>query len=461
MLRIPCFVPALALIFLTACGDTPDSPNPSPPGPGGETITGRERIGWTQPAPDTVELATFGYALYVDNVRAVLAATCGTTAGSGGFECSAQLPPPQMTPGAHVLELATFTGSGATLLESARSPALNVTVVSATTSAREAEANDGASITASDGLHLRARIVARGLDDPTDLAFAPDRRLFVVERRGLVRTVDIERGTIADAGRLRDAAELLTLAIDPQFSRTRRLYAAYTAESAGRLTMRLIRVTELNGALGQAVVLFEESVARVDAAAAARFGPDQMLFLGLGDGGDPRHARDASSPLAKILRLTADGTTPRDNPASSPVFSTGHRTPRALAWHPDTNGLWEIERWGAHDVLAGTDYGWLFPDLTQLAGGAFFRGGPDRAVPHGDLFVASPGAQDLFRVRFADGRPASRGERLLHGRFGRIGAVAQGADGALYFTTANRDLWGAGQDLLVQLNQQPAIHIQQ
>jgi glucose/arabinose dehydrogenase len=54
-------------------------------------------------------------------------------------------------------------------------------------------------------------------------------------------------------------------------------------------------------------------------------------------------------------------------------------------------------------------------------------------------------------VRFADGRPVSRGERLLHGRFGRIGAVAQGADAALYFTTANEDLWGAGQDLLVRL----------
>ncbi|MGH9314381.1 MAG: PQQ-dependent sugar dehydrogenase, partial [Vicinamibacterales bacterium] len=99
----------------------------------------------------------------------------------------------------------------------------------------------------------------------------------------------------------------------------------------------------------------------------------------------------------------------------------------------------------------GADYGWLFPDAAPLAGAVFFRGGPDRAAPHGDLFVASPGAQDLLRVRFAGGRPVSRAERLLHGRFGRIAAVAQGSDGALYFTTANRDLWGAGQDLLVRL----------
>jgi glucose/arabinose dehydrogenase len=452
MLRTRCFIPVLALAVLAACGDdTPESPSP-PPTTGGETITGRERIGWVQPATDTVELATFGYALYVDNNRVVLAGvTCATTAGSGGFECSAQLPQPQMTPGQHVLELATFTGSGSDQLESAKAPALTVNVVSVTTSAREAEQNDGASVTTPDGLHFRARIVARGLDDPTDLAFAPDGRLFLLERRGFVRTIDSDRHTIADAGRLRAAGEALAIAIDPDFVRSKRLYVAYTARSEGAVTMRLIRMTEVNGTLGQGAILLEEPVQRADAAAAARFGPDRMLFLALGDGGDPRHARDASSPLAKILRLTSDGATPRDNPGASPVFSSGHRAPRALAWHPDTQDFWEIERWGAHDVLAGTDYGWLFPDQMLLAGGLFFRGGADRAVPHGDLFVASPGAQDLLRVRFADGRPVSRGERLLHGRFGRIGAVAQGPDAALYFTTANEELWGAGQDLLVRL----------
>jgi glucose/arabinose dehydrogenase len=451
MLRTRCFVPVLALAVLAACGDDPPD-SPSPPAPGGETITGGERIGWVQPATDTVELATFGYAIYVDNNRVVLTGvTCASTAGPAGFECSAPLPRAQLTPGRHVLELATFTGSGADLLESAKSPALSVNVVAATTSAREAEMSDGASITTPDGLQLRARIVARGLDDPTDMAFAPDGRLLLLERRGLVRTIDPERGTIADAGRLRDASEALTLAIDPEFVRSRRLFVVYTARAEDMVTMRLMRMTELNGSLGQAAVLLEERVARTDAAAAARFGPDRMLFLGLGDGGDPRHARDVSSPLGKILRLTADGATPRDNPGATPVFSTGHRAPRALAWHPDTNGFWEIERWGAHDVLAGTDYGWLFPDETLLAGGLFFRGGSDRPLPHGDLFVASPGAQDLFRVRFAEGRPASRGERLLHGRFGRIGAVAQASDSTLYFTTANQELWGAGQDLLVRL----------
>jgi glucose/arabinose dehydrogenase len=454
MLRLPCLVPALALTVLTSCGgdNGPESPNPSPPAAGAETITGRERIGWTQQAADVVELATFSYVIYVDGFRVVFTGvTCGSLAGPNGFECSAPLPQAQLTPGGHILELATLTGSGSSQLESVKSVPLSVNVVAAITSAQEAEASHGAIVTTPDGLRWRADIVTRGLNDPTDIAFAPDRRLFVTERLGLVRAIDIDRGTIADAGRVRDAGELFALALDPEFPRSRRLFFVYTARLDSSVRMRLVRATDLNGVLGQAAVLLDEPVMRADATAAARFGPDGMLFLGLGDGGDPRQARDLSSPLAKILRLTVDGSTPRDNPGASPVLAPGHRAPRALAWHPDTAALWEIERWGVHDVGAGTDYGWLFPDQALLGGAVFFRRGPERTAPHGDLFVASPGAQDLLRVRFANGRPVARAERLLHGRFGRIGTVAQASDGALYLTTANWETWGAGRDLLVRL----------
>jgi len=36
------------------------------------TIDGRERIGWDQPASDSVELATISYAIYVDGSRIAL-----------------------------------------------------------------------------------------------------------------------------------------------------------------------------------------------------------------------------------------------------------------------------------------------------------------------------------------------------------------------------------------------------
>lgn len=86
------------------------------------------------------------------------------------------------------------------------------------------------------------------------------------------------------------------------------------------------------------------------------FGPDQMLYIGLGDGGgsgDPdRRALDLASPLGKILRIDprANGdaafTIPADNPfvevagADATIWSYGLRNPWRFSFDPDTGDLW-------------------------------------------------------------------------------------------------------------------------
>src|SRR5262249_7202880 len=113
----------LWIAFLTstvaACGgSTPPPPIVTPPGTS-ETINGTERIRWDQRAADAVELAAFGYAIYVDGTRTVASSvTCASSRSSAGFACSARLPP--LTPGTHTLQLASFVNDGG-LLESTRS----------------------------------------------------------------------------------------------------------------------------------------------------------------------------------------------------------------------------------------------------------------------------------------------------------------------------------------------------
>ncbi len=86
------------------------------------------------------------------------------------------------------------------------------------------------------------------------------------------------------------------------------------------------------------------------------FGPDQLLYIGVGDGGsggDPqRHALDLSSRLGKILRidpLADDGepfTVPADNPfvgndaADPTIWAYGLRNPWRFSFDPDTGDLW-------------------------------------------------------------------------------------------------------------------------
>jgi hypothetical protein len=76
-----------------------------------------------------------------------------------------------------------------------------------------------------------------------------------------------------------------------------------------------------------------------------------------------------------------------------------------------------------------------------------------RSALAGDLIVSSIGLEDLLRIAMTpDGRPAgTEPVRLLQGRFGAIGQVAAGPEGALVFVTRNRESWGEGRDVAVRL----------
>ena len=164
----------LCCLLMIACDKkSPPAPPVIEPPAATETINGSERIGWDQPAADTVELATIGYAIFVDGARTQLTGvTCAAIAVAARFPCTARLP--AMTAGAHTLELASFVNDGG-MLESARSAALRVTLAAQTAPAANAA-------TRRSGAALHDTVVAGGADSIADLAFAPDGRLFVAER---------------------------------------------------------------------------------------------------------------------------------------------------------------------------------------------------------------------------------------------------------------------------------------
>jgi len=77
----------------------------------------------------------------------------------------------------------------------------------------------------------------------------------------------------------------------------------------------------------------------------------------------------------------------------------------------------------------------------------------ERSPLDADLIVSSVGLQDVLRLDMTpDGQPvAADPVRLLQGRFGAIGQVIAGPDGAIYFITRNRETWGPGHDAIVRL----------
>lgn len=474
MPRLLC-VTLVAVTALVGCGGSDSPPTSSPPPAGsGETITGRERIGWVQRAASEGDLSLFGYALYVDGNRNVLAGvSCATAANAGDFNCSAPLP--QLTAGSHSLELVSFITQGESVVESERSAALRVTVAGFTAPADPAAAPDGL-VLGSDGLRLRADALARDLHDPVDVAAAGDGRVFVAERGGRVRVFDpatIGLGADTD-DQLRlpggvEGARLVSLALAPDFEGSGNVFVAYVATERDGAILRVARFRERGGRLGQAAVVTSHAVA-VDATAVVRFGPDGHLYIGVGAASVPEDAQNLAAASGKVLRLAADGTTPGDNPWRSPVFSLGHRNPRGLAWSPRTNTLWEVEDGEDGDeineVRAGANHGWppargsgpirrftppalLLPRGTEPSGAATIA-----AAGHplaGSLLISAAAGEDLLRITFdAEGRYLGAA-RLLQGRFGRISQVTATAGGVIHAVTANGERWGAGRDLLLRL----------
>lgn len=198
-----------------------------------------------------------------------------------------------------------------------------------------------------------------------------------------------------------------------------------------------------------------------------RFGPDGMLYATVGDAGVPDRAQDQSSLNAKILRMTATGGVPRDNPvAGSLIWSMGHRNPQGLTW--DAQGqLWAAEfgqnTWDEFNrITAGANYGWPIVEGMSSEPGDQGFSNPEYQWPTSE---ASPSG-----LTFVDGTfflAALRGQRIwgitvgtevvatpyFAGAYGRIRDAAPGPHGTLILTS-NTDGRGEpreGDDKLLQV----------
>ena len=305
------------------------------------------------------------------------------------------------------------------------------------------------------------QVLATNLENPRAIDFAGD-KIFVTEKIGRVRVVEsgvlLEESLATFRSVNTFDGGLLGIAVHPNFIENHFLYVYFTYENNGTLWNKIIRITESENKLVEAVTIFDNIPGSAFSnGGALKFGPDGKIYASTGSVSDSSHgSQDLQSLEGKILRLNDDGTIPDDNPFSdSPVFSYGHMNPKGLAW--DKSGNLFVTEIGPSKndeinmVQPGKNYGWpeqecsgsekfvdplVCYDPAMEPGGIVFYSG-DKLNLENSLIMAGLRGSGLFSLNI-DNNEIDEQKSILTG-MGRIRDVIQGPDDYLYLITSNTD----------------------
>jgi glucose/arabinose dehydrogenase len=215
--------------------------------------------------------------------------------------------------------------------------------------------------------------VGAGFASPLYLAAVPDGsgRLFIVERGGRIRILTPSTGAIAATPFLDVTAQtttdgergLLGFAPAPDFNATGTFYI-YMTNPAGQIEIRRYRTfagnrDQADPATADAILTIDHPLNNHNGGWLA-FGPDNLLYMGVGDGGGAgdtaNNAQNLNLLLGKILRIdpsadafpgdpTRDYAIPPSNPFAASggrpeIWAYGVRNPFRNSFDAPTGNLW-------------------------------------------------------------------------------------------------------------------------
>lgn len=325
-------------------------------------------------------------------------------------------------------------------------------------------------------------------DEPWSMAFLPDGRMLVTEKKGNLFIVNQQGQKTRPIGGMPDVdyggqGGLGDVAVHPDFADNNLIYISYAEAGKGGTRGAAVMRAELNQTNGGGYLSGQEVIWRQYPKVVGRghyghrllFDDDGYLWISSGDRQKFTPAQDMQANLGKVLRLNDDGSEPDDNPfvnyierdpfvddegVYGQIWSLGHRNILGLAFDLDGQ-LWEVEMGPAggdelNRIVRGANYGYPI-----VSNGDHYDGreipdhdthpefeapkvwwtpvvSPGRLMIYkgnlfsdwrGNAFVAGLSSRAIVRVAL-DGDAAHEVER--YGMGARIRSVVEGPDGAIW-----------------------------
>jgi glucose/arabinose dehydrogenase len=346
---------------------------------------------------------------------------------------------------------------------------------------------------ASNDVSLAVEQVASGLDQPVYLtAPAGDPRLFIVEQPGRIRVVEngrlLETPFLDIVSKVRSGGEqgFLSVAFHPQYRSNGFFFVNYTDKNGDTRIERYTVSPDKNVADSRSakLVLGIDQRYSNHQGGLNLFGPDGMLYIGMGDGGsqgDPHgNGQNRNVLLGKLLRINVDRGDPYLIPSGNPyakgggrgeIWAIGVRNPWRFAFDRFSGLLYIADvggdRFEEVDIVpmsvAGVNYGWSImegpscnrsmgcdqtglqkPALSYathenstcaIIGGFAYHG---QKIPEikGQYFYSDYCNSWLRSFGFADGKVTDQHEWPV-GRLGSITSFGEDSQGELYICTSS------------------------
>lgn len=243
-------------------------------------------------------------------------------------------------------------------------------------------------------------VIGTGLNFPVGVTHAPgdNCRLFVIEKRGVIKVIDISGATPTVIGTFLDIDSkvlgstdlngergLLGLAFHPDYWNNGYFFVNYTNNSGNTVIERYKVSSNPNVAqtTGSLVLMTVTQPFSNHNGGWMQFGPDGYLYIGMGDGGsgnDPNgNGQNINTRLGKILRIEPNvaGDVPAfTSPATNPfagatpgddtIWHFGIRNPWRNSFDRETGDLWigDVGQNAREEInfvaagVGGLNFGW-------------------------------------------------------------------------------------------------------